>query len=108
MIYGIIIWLITLVIDLWTDVRLWYKKKKVNHVRGALLRLLGLIPACYFAKWFAPVLLFAFWISFNGFYNILTGQKWFRKGTTAKLDKLPVWVPYVGLVASVIVWYVMK
>lgn len=115
MIYGIIIWLITLVIDLWTDYRLYLKyrnavrpKGSVNHVRGAVLRCIAFIPMCYFAGWFSPVLLFAYWVGFNGGINTLMGQKWFRKGTTAKLDKLPVWVPYVGLVASVILWWFKK
>jgi hypothetical protein len=114
-IYGIIIWLLTLIIDLWTDYRLYLKYRNTvrpkgygNHVRGALLRVIPLAVASFFAKWLSPVLLFGYWILFNGFYNILTGQKWFRKGTTAKLDKLPVWVPYVGLAVSAITYVLIK
>ena len=109
MIYGILILILTIGVDLITDVNLYYKKGKVNHVRGAALRLICLAPASYLMGWqFIPLILFAYWILFEGFYNLLIGQKWNYVGETARIDKLqrkyPViyWLKYIGLAGSII------
>lgn len=88
MIWGLAIFILVLAVDLYTDVRLFYKKRKVKHGRGAVLRCIGLAPAVYLLGWLAiPSMFFWYLILFNGFYNILINQKWEFLGTTAKMDK---------------------
>lgn len=87
MIYGIAIFISVLCVDLYTDVRLFYKKKKVNHIRGAALRCIGLAPAVWFLGWLSiPMIFFWYLTLFNGIYNLFINQKWEFVGTTAKLD----------------------
>lgn len=111
MIWGVIIFIVTLAVDLWTDVRLYFKKKKVNHFRGAALRLIGLVPACWLMGWIsAPMLFFAYWVLFQGLYNKLIGKEWDFVGTTAKLDRFErknpwfKWVRYAGLIISIAIY----
>lgn len=111
MIIAWLIWLATLVIDLFTDVRRYYQRRAVDHTRGAVLRLFGLVPACALGGWaFIPVALFGYWILFNGLYNVFTGRRWFYVGGTANLDKLErrypwiVWVKYLAFLTSIIIY----
>lgn len=97
---GIIIFWATWVVDLITDYRIRISGKQVNHTRGALLRVIGLIPAGLFLSLspeFKPLLqavavpgmfFFTYWSLFDPAYNILTGEKVFYIGGTASLDKL--------------------
>lgn len=83
---GIIIFFIVLSIDLFTDLRIG---DKVNHQRGAIVRVLGLIPClvCLIVYrpvkwWIAPSLMcFNYWNLFDGFYNIFRGFGWFFTGS---------------------------
>lgn len=113
MIYGLTIFIVVLAVDLFTDVRLYYQKKKVNHTRGAVLRCAGLAPAVYFLGWPAiPAMGFTYLILFNGLYNVLIGQKWGFIGTSAKLDKWQrrnkwfSWFKYVAAIGSIILYII--
>lgn len=115
MIYGILIFLATISADLITDVGRYYDKKKVNHTRGALLRLIGIVPAAYFMGWVsAPMLLFWYWVLFNGLYNVFIGKEWEFVGTTAWIDRMIRkhpwinWVKYGGLVNATILYFWLK
>lgn len=111
MIYGIVIFIVVLAADLFTDIRLYYKKKKVNHVRGAILRTIGLAPAVWLMGWLsAPMLFFAYLILFNGVYNLFINQPWEFTGTTSAIDRVqnryPVLkkVKYLLLIISIIIY----
>lgn len=96
-ILGITIAIITLVIDLYTDLRLWRRKqitgegtKDVNHKRGLFLRGIGLGLAAYmigFPNYWMLVLssltviASAFWLLFDGLYNIFRGFRFFYTGS---------------------------
>jgi hypothetical protein len=111
---GIFLVIATLGIDVFTDVRLFYKKKRVNHFRGALLRLIGLIPAVYLLGWLSiPMIGFWYMTLFNGVYNLFIGQRWEFVGTTAKLDRIQRkhnwlrYVKYAGLILSTILYFLL-
>ncbi|MEP7375525.1 MAG: hypothetical protein ABI675_19425 [Chitinophagaceae bacterium] len=111
---GIILVIATICIDLFTDIRLFYKKKKVNHTRGALLRLIGLIPAVYFMGWLSiPMIGFWYMVLFNGIYNIFIGKRWEFVGVTARLDVIQrkhpwlKYVKYIGLILSTILYILL-
>lgn len=111
MIYGLAIWLITLAIDLWTDLHLWYSHKPVKHIRGALLRMIGLAPACWLIGWYgAAMLCLCYWALFDSAWGKLTGSGWFYTGSTSWLDKLQARAPivkifkYIGAIASIILF----
>lgn len=115
MIYGLSIFVLVLATDLFTDVRLYYRKRKVNHSRGAVLRIVGLVPAVYFLGWIAiPAMGFIYLILFNGLYNVLIGQKWGFIGTTAKLDKWQrrnkwfSWFKYAAAIGFTILYLIVK
>ena len=105
-----------LIIDLVTDYQLWLKYRNevkpegsVKHKYGFWLRVAGLAPAMILGRWFlSPVIGFLYWHLFDGLYNLLTGENWFRIGTTAGTDtaqrKYPVitWLKYIGLIGSII------
>lgn len=106
MIYAIAITAITLAIDLWTDLRRWMNERKINHVRGALLRCIGLIPACWLAGWFSGVLLASYWLFFDGLLATFKGFGFWYAGSTSVFDRLmgrmPVWgriVAKIGVLA---------
>lgn len=113
MIYSSAIILITLVIDILTDLRLWMNKKTINHTRGALLRLIGFIPACWLTPAATGLFLAVYFVLFNGILAVLKGLPWLYIGTTSKLDRLlnrmPKW-GYVALQAAVlaggVIWYI--
>lgn len=118
MIYGIIIFLVTLIIDLATDYRLWLKYRNVNrpngsvnHTVGGALRLAMLALSIIFLGWWAiPMVLFVYWILFPGIFNLLIRQDWDYVGNTAYLDKLerkyPVitYIRYGGAILSIILY----
>lgn len=113
MIWGAAIFVLVLVVDLYTDVRLFYKKRKVNHGRGAILRCIGLAPAVYLLGWWViPAMFFWYLILFNGFYNILINQKWEYVGITAKMDKWQrknkwfKWLKYIAAVGFTILYII--
>jgi hypothetical protein len=110
MIWGILIWIATIMIDLVTDHRLRLKKRPVNHARGALLRLVGLVPATILIPFEAiGIVWFGYWVAFEGLNNLMNGQKWGYVGETAWIDKMtrkyPVikWLKYIGLAASIVI-----
>lgn len=86
---GIIIFVITLVIDLYTDLWRWRHKMTINHTRGVLLRAIGLIPSIYLLSspigWTTVAMLFlvgfVYWFLFDGLFNLLRGYKWWSTGT---------------------------
>lgn len=104
-----------LILDLRSDYLLWKRNKPVNHIRGAVIRTLGLIPsililslpmtAMSFGQVFLKLLLVsgvifgAWWILFDGIYNRLRGYGWWFNGSIdlddAWLDKflrnMPDW-----------------
>lgn len=95
-IISILITITTLSIDIFTDLKLWKKEKPVNHFRGALLRLIGLFPACFFGQWFSGVLIVGYWIIFNSAISKLKGLSFWYVGNTSSMDKFinrfPKWV----------------
>jgi hypothetical protein len=105
---GLIIATATLVADLWTDYRMYLTGKPVNHIRGAWLRLIGLVPAALLIGWPGVVTLFSYWAIFDVCYALLIGQKWNYIGTTSWLDKQQrvfpglVWLKFIGAGASII------
>jgi hypothetical protein len=106
MIYGLAIFFIVLAVDLFTDIRLYYKNKKVNHIRGAIFRVIGLAPAVWLMGWLSiPMLFFAYLILFNGTYNIFINRPWEFLGTTSELDrlqkKIPKFIKYLLLIISI-------
>ena len=108
MIIAFMIFKLTLLVDLVTDVRLYFGRKKVNHVRGAILRILALSPVVYLLGWQSiPMLFFLYMVLFNGLYNRCIGQKWEFLGTTSFLDRIQskyrilVLVKYIGLITSI-------
>jgi hypothetical protein len=111
---GIAIFIITLCVDLYTDLRLFYQKKHVNHFRGAALRCIGLAPAIYFLGWWSiPMLFFWYLVFFNGIYNLFINQSWEFVGATAAMDKLQrkhpwlKFVKYAGLIGSTFLYIVL-
>ena len=112
MIYALIIFALTLAVDIWTDIRLWMHEKPVHHGRGALLRLIGIVPA---AVLFWPVvfLLPLYLVLFNGILSSLKGHGWFYIGEVAKTDRFiraHPWVYFLiyGLAAAGIAFFISK
>lgn len=99
MIYGIAIAVITLVIDLVTDLKRWMDGRGVNHLRGAALRCIGLLPACLLAGWWAPLMLVAYWVLFNGILARLKGLPFWYLGTTSVIDRTLSRLPKWGYIA---------
>lgn len=99
MIYGIAIAVITLVIDLWTDIKRWTDGRGVSHVRGAALRAIGLIPASILLGWWAPLMLGLYMILFNGILARLKGLSFWYLGTTSAIDRLLNRLPKWGYIA---------
>lgn len=95
---GGLILALTLIIDLITDYRLWVKHKPVHHVRGAALRLIGIIPAVLLSRWVILWLLPLYGVLFNGFFGLLIARDWFFIGTTGKIDRFKNAHPWFILV----------
>lgn len=85
---GLALFILTLIIDLITDYRLWLKKKTVQHIRGALLRCVGLIPAFFLMGWRSLGLALVYWVLCDGLMGVLIARNFFFIGTTSKLDQL--------------------
>lgn len=87
MIVSIIIFVMVLVIDLFTDLRLFKKGKPVNHKVGAALRLAGFIPIYFLLGWqIIPFAGFLYWLLFDGLYNVFRGFGWWFTGSDDKDD----------------------
>jgi len=94
--YLILLW----VVNAWHDSD--YYNKKDAHLSGALLSCLAVLGLFLFQfinlhirdTWDVVNLSFVAltlrWVIFDITYNLLIGQKWYYKGSTAKLDK---WLP---------------
>ena len=106
MIIGWIIWAIVLAIDLYTDTR---PQIKVNHTRGAIIRVVGLLPAFYFVHNVYGILLMlsAYWILFDGLWNVIKGLPWFRIGETSKLDQWQRKYPAITVVKYLVFPYLL-
>jgi hypothetical protein len=123
--YAIILFTATLTIDLATDYRRWLRGKPINHTRGAVLRLIGLLPAVVLLSWHGSFWLivaatlmtgFLYINLFDGLFNILRGFPWFYPGSDGPedgvvenlLQKYP-WLQAVKVMGAVvaIVWYVI-
>lgn len=109
MIYAIAIFILTLVIKLIVDVRLYNQGKTNHHSWGPGIVAGCLATSCYIAGWHSiPMWLFSYWALFDTLYAILIKQKWYFIGTTAKLDILqhryPVFrvLKYLLFIASII------
>lgn len=102
-----ILFLATLTIDLVIDIRKWKREDyKVNH-RKKWIRGFGLVPAAILLSWqnwwlllLSPgLILFLYWLIFDGLYNILRRFGWWYLGsddpddaeTDNFLQRLPLW-----------------
>lgn len=127
---GIISFFIVLAIDVITDLKIG---DKINHDRGAFLRILGLTPSVIcliFAtnekKWLLIAILVLAMVGinymnlFDGFYNIFRGFGWFFTGSEdgagdARTDNffqaIPLWgniVIKIGGSLVTIIFYILK
>jgi hypothetical protein len=83
------LFLIVLYIDLTTDYQKWKNNISVNHLIGAIIRLLGLLPAILITPWtFWPLMGFSYWFLFDGIYNKLRRFDWWFTGSNDKDDAL--------------------
>jgi len=91
MIWSAIIFYTVLIIDLWTDMRRYLRREKINHVRGFFLRIVGLISSIIFLPHDyvlgAAVEGLLYMTLFNGLFNIMIGQSWFYIGSSSWIDK---------------------
>lgn len=100
---GVTIFVATLFLDLKTDLKLWRAEKPIDHKRGALVRLVGLIPAVILVGWvpfhnvwtfisITMFFLFTYWTIFDGMFNIKRSFGWWTTGSDdpddAKLDNI--------------------
>lgn len=124
MIYGVVISIITLWYDVITDYNQWLKDRNlyipngsINHKKGALIRMIGMLPAWLLISWsngwwklkilwpvdrswqeivlviatyivVAAMLFFWYITFFDGFLNQKMKEGFFRVGTTANTDKI--------------------
>lgn len=91
MIWSAVIFFAVLAIDLFTDLRLFFKRKPVNHTRGLILRLIGLAPSVYLLphdRIIGAALEGMLYLTlFNGIWGLVTGNGWFYIGDTARVDR---------------------
>jgi hypothetical protein len=124
-IYAIILLAATLTIDLATDYRRWLRGKPINHKRGAVLRLIGLIPAVVLLSWHGSLWLIIaatlmtgllYMNLFDGLFNILRGFPWFYAGSNGPEDGVIEnllqeyqWLQVVKIIGAVAatIWYVL-
>lgn len=84
---GFLIFIGVLVYDLKTDLTLWREEKPIDHKRGVILRLLGLIPAIILIGWPSCVFVgFLYWFLFDGYFNTERGFDWWFTGSDDKDD----------------------
>jgi len=107
MIYSVLLFVLVLAVDLITDVWLYREGAQPDKFRGTILRCIGLAPCVYWLGWRSvPLIFFLYLILFNGFYNLLIGQRWEFLGTTSIIDrylaKLPRILKYILLTFSII------
>ena len=101
--------LATLVVDLVTDIRRWYKGGNINHTRGMILRGIGFVPAAIINPWSAMLAL-TYWMIFDTGFSLGTKRGLFYLGD-AKLDRLQknnkwIWVgKYVTGIAAVVIYF---
>lgn len=117
--YGIAIFFVTIIVDLWTDYRLWYNnihrsKESVNHVVGGAIRTAALVLSVVFLGWWSiPMVLFVYWSLMDTIFGMLIGHKYPFLGTSSMLDLLQrqypflVYVKYVGAILGIIL-YIIK
>lgn len=120
MIWGVAIFFVTIIVDLWTDYRLWYKnihrsKESVNHVVGGALRTAALVLSVIFLGWWSiPMVLFVYWALFDTVYGSLIGHKWPFIGTSSMLDILQrqypilIFIKYAGAVGFTVLYFLME
>lgn len=115
MIISLIIFVVVLIIDIVTDYRLWSKGKPVKHFSGAILRIVGLIPAVILGGWetIGPYF-FGYWILQDSIMGLLIARNPFYLGDTAQLDiwqKKNNWnraFKYIGFVAFLTIFLIYK
>lgn len=90
---GVILFIVAIAIDLFTDYRLWLKHRDVAHQKGAAIRLAALAPCgvCFTIAhpWTlvpAAIITVAmigcvYWLFFDGIYNKLRGFGWWFNGS---------------------------
>ncbi len=102
MIPGLIIYLLTLALDIITDYRLWAKHKSPNHTRGFLLRILPLGVALWLMGWWSLGLLFTYWMLMDSIFGLLIARTPLYVGTTARLDRLQRVNPWIMVLKFVL------
>ena len=93
---SVILFILTLAIDLFTDYKRWLNTRAIDHNRGTWLRAIGLIPCIIlltlsigwsFPWWLISGLIsflvvgFNYWNLFDGIFNVLRGYGWFFAGS---------------------------
>lgn len=110
MIPGLLIYALTLIADLATDYRIWLHKHTVNHIRGGLLRCIGLIPAMWLLWPWGLGLVFTYWVAMDAGIGLLIARNPLFLGTTSRLDRLQfahrwlVWLKFILGIAGVIIF----
>lgn len=103
-----IIILITLIVDAVTDLNRW-DQGRINHGRGAAIRLLVLI-GCLFIDWHSICLWIPYGIIFDICLNLGRKLRVLYVGETAWIDRLQrrypflIWLKYGAGVASIIIY----
>lgn len=111
MLISLLIFITTLGVDLYTDLRLW-DSGKINHKRGAIIRCLALAVAAVFDVKIL-LLLPGYACVFDCLLCLFRGLPVFYVGTTSALDKLQrrypalVWVKF-GLGAAGVAAYLLR
>lgn len=117
---GIILALLTLILDLYTDLRLFYRERSVKHFRGFLLRCIGGIPALCLISWgkewyiwaiAAGMLFFWYLTLFDGLYGSLRREGFWYVGKgkdAAFTDRIqtnwPVWLRATVKITGIILF----
>lgn len=132
--WSIILMVLTGFFDIKSDLKLIYARQKgipgknVNHIRGGLLRSIGMAPAAWIMShynsdlfafkdllhynsivWIAGTMLFFwYWTLFDGIINGFQRLGFFHIGTTAILDRMqtnwPVWVRAVVKIGGTVIF----
>lgn len=103
MIWGFVIFAVTLIAKLNLDYWQYLKGKKINHALEAVFVTIALGVASFFAGWIsAPMFFFGFTCLFDPAFAMLIGQKPFYVGTTAKLDILQRKYPFLQVLKYIL------